>query len=561
MAIKYGDTNLTLGGRLGIYGGNQYIDGTSSNNTLYGDAHKMVMNARGGMDTIYAGAGNDSVFGNAYEMHNSAWGGGDYLDGGVGNDYMVGDAMFMYGSTRGGGDVIHGGADGDFVYGDAYLLSENARGGNDYVYGDAGADTLIGDSYLLWDNAVGGNDTMLENPCDIDNDLMYGDAWTITGSAAGGNDIMAGGGGADTMYGDAYTLDNNATGGADNLDGGNGSDTLYGDAMNLFGASQGGDDYVFGNGNDDVVYGDAFNIAATAHGGNDTVLGGGGNDALFGDGSDCSGASGGNDLLHGGAGNDVLYGDNFPTETFFWQGHSAAGGNDILIGGIGNDQLWGNGGNDTFKFAQFDGNDVILDFTQTGAEQDLIDLSDYNYNSFNDLQITSNPLTGWAVIQLSPEDSIMVAGVVASRVVGGGFPPVKRCCFVRGGLNKMSVPDAVRGGSPRTRTNLSARANVRYGSEADILRRGSHVRFTRNVGRGETDDAWYSRRLLRACRERPNYRSAQKRDELASSHVTSLEGSPAASGCPVSDANEFEVRSGSMADIGGRPGLGPLCLR
>jgi serralysin len=189
----------------------------------------------------------------------------------------------------------------------------------------------------------------------------------------------------------------------------------------LNGSSRGGNDTVFGNGHDDVLYGDALSIAATAHGGDDTVLGGQGNDTLFGDGNDCNGASGGNDSLHGGTGNDVLYGDNFPTELFIGQGHAAAGGNDTLMGAIGDDQLWGNGGNDTFKFDMYDGYDVILDFTHTAAEQDLIDLSAYDFDDFNDLQITSNPLTGWAVIQLTPTDTITVAAVQPNQLSAADF--------------------------------------------------------------------------------------------------------------------------------------------
>ena len=47
MATIYGDTSGTLGGRLGGYGygGNQTINGTSFNDSLYGDAHKMIMGA------------------------------------------------------------------------------------------------------------------------------------------------------------------------------------------------------------------------------------------------------------------------------------------------------------------------------------------------------------------------------------------------------------------------------------------------------------------------------------------------------------------------------------
>jgi hypothetical protein len=68
---------------------------------------------------------------------------------------------------------------------------------------------------------------------------------------------------------------------------------------------------------------------------------------------------------------------------------------------------------------------VIHDFTQAveqGAEQDKIDLSAYNFNSFNDIQIDSaGSLTGWAVIQLSPTDSIMLAGIYPGQLTAADF--------------------------------------------------------------------------------------------------------------------------------------------
>ena len=59
---------------------------------------------------------------------------------------------------------------------------------------------------------------------------------------------------------------------------------------------------------------------------------------------------------------------------------------------------------------------------EQGAEQDLIDLSAYGFNSFNDIQINSaGSLTGWAVIQLSATDSIMLAGVYPNQLTASDF--------------------------------------------------------------------------------------------------------------------------------------------
>ena len=68
----------------------------------------------------------------------------------------------------------------------------------------------------------------------------------------------------------------------------------------------------------------------------------------------------GNDVLHGGSAGDTLNG---------------GAGNDILIGGAGDDILYGGLGADTFVWnAGHTGNDIIKDFTISGANSDTIDL-------------------------------------------------------------------------------------------------------------------------------------------------------------------------------------------
>jgi len=142
-STRYGDTSGTLQGY--SVGGNQVINGSFSDDLLYGDAHTLTQQARGGNDIIYGGRGNDTVFGDAYSMSVWARGGDDYLDGGIGSDYVVGDAMFMSQGSVGGDDTIRGGAGDDYyLFGDAYALTENTRGGNDYVSGDAGSEIVVG---------------------------------------------------------------------------------------------------------------------------------------------------------------------------------------------------------------------------------------------------------------------------------------------------------------------------------------------------------------------------------------------------------------------------------
>ncbi|WP_017937684.1 retention module-containing protein [Zestomonas thermotolerans] len=82
--------------------------------------------------------------------------------------------------------------------------------------------------------------------------------------------------------------------------------------------------------------------------------------------------SGGDDTLIGGAGNDWLFGQ---------------GGNDLLIGGAGDDLLFGGTGKDVFKWLAGDsGHDRVVDFTLSGPDKDVLDLSD--------LLQGANPLDG-----------------------------------------------------------------------------------------------------------------------------------------------------------------------
>ena len=82
------------------------------------------------------------------------------------------------------------------------------------------------------------------------------------------------------------------------------------------------------------------------------IEGGDGNDWLF------SGA--GRDKLFGGAGEDRLKGGD---------------GKDVITGGAASDFLAGGDGKDTFVFGDLDGRDNIYDFTVSGKEHDVIDLS------------------------------------------------------------------------------------------------------------------------------------------------------------------------------------------
>ncbi|MGE0113800.1 MAG: calcium-binding protein [Steroidobacteraceae bacterium] len=309
---------------------NDWVIGTSGNDTI---------DVLAGNDTVFAGDGNDTVFGGSGNDTLDGGMGNDFLDGGTGVDHLTGGAgndIYVVDNT--GDVVVENASEGtDLVQSSiTYTLGGNVEyltltgtaaingtgndianiitgnSGNNYLTGAGGNDTLNG--------ADGNDDLWAGNGSDFlyggsGNDWMVGD--TESDEAGSGSDFMDGGDGNDTLWGEA---------GADTLYGGDGNDTLLGDGNGVSVAAQ-GDDYLDGGSGDDSLYG---------YGGNDTLLGGTGNDAIYG--------GNGNDALQGGDGDDRLYGE---------------GGNDVLDGGSGNDTLYGVDSGDTVLFGRGDGNDSI----------------------------------------------------------------------------------------------------------------------------------------------------------------------------------------------------------
>ena len=213
--------------------------------------------------------------------------------------------------------------------------------------------------------------------------------------------------------------------------GGDENDYVIGDGYEMRGSSKGGSDQVHGGAGEDYLSGDAAGLFDYSVGGHDELWGGDDDDIMVGDAKSCDWTSkGGNDRLHGDGGNDELYGDFQPT----WgiNDHPAeVDGHDWLDGGTGDDVLFGGGGNDIFVFGQFSDVDWIFDFKNSGGEQDMIDVSAYGITSFNALTIDddtkahllyhSGVLTQVAVIELSPFDQIIVAGVNAQDLSTADF--------------------------------------------------------------------------------------------------------------------------------------------
>lgn len=221
-------------------------------------------------------------------------------------------------------------------------------------------------------------------------DILSDDDLNLVGT--NGADVLNGGEGADTISGDrgADTITGgngtdilNGNRGADTINGGNGADTINGgNGTDLLNGNAGADTINGGNGRDTINGG---NGTDTVNGGNsaDTINGGNGADLLNGD--------RGADTINGGNGDDHLNGGN---------------GRDTLDGGADNDLLTGGNGADTFVFTEGDGFDRITDF---GLGNDKIDLSDFDFAHFNQLNLVEQNNT--VFIFLDENTSIELSGV------------------------------------------------------------------------------------------------------------------------------------------------------
>jgi Ca2+-binding RTX toxin-like protein len=305
--------------------------------------------------------------------------------------------------------INSGDSTGATLYGDAFDLYDNARGGNDSLsalnFASSSVSSLYGDALFLV--GQGGNDRLMAtNSGDASWANLYGDAHFVAASAQGGNDTLTatnfGSASYSYLYGDTSVMNGDA----------------FGDAP------LGGDDILTainsGDGSYSYLFGDASGMS-NAKAGNDilTVIdsGDGSHSYLYGDAEVLINVQAGNDVLNGGRGSDYLFGD---AQSYYgFSPGSISGGTDILNGGAGDDQLWGGPNNDVIVFNVRSGNDVINDFDQgnlaigsTATEHDVIDVHDYRFTDWNALQaVTSDDANGNAVIHLSANDSITLAGV------------------------------------------------------------------------------------------------------------------------------------------------------
>ena len=207
-----------------------------------------------------------------------------------------------------------------------------------------------------------------------------------------GNDILDGTQIDDDIFGGNRPDRLNGRGGEDFIQGGNGDDTLSGGR---------GDDALFGGSGNDRLTGGEGSDFLTGGRGNDFLAGGDRADDLFGNrGNDTINGGNGNDFINGGRGNDNLSGGNGQDAII------GGRGNDTINGGTGNDILTGNAGSDTFVFREGSGFDTITDFS---SGRDRIDLSDFDYDNFNDLNLVEQ--NGNTFVFIDAETSIELTGI------------------------------------------------------------------------------------------------------------------------------------------------------
>ncbi len=361
--------------------GDDELTGGAGNDSLFGDP---------GEDRLYGGAGDDALHGGEDGDRLFGQAGADTLDGGTGIDWAsfeesdAGVSVNLADGTGTGGHAegdeitnienLTGSLHADVLTGDGLANTLHGLDGNDDLRGNAGDDTLVGGAGA--DVLAGGagadrlhGGTGVDWASYQDSDAAVEvrlNSGTYKGGHAEGDFLIA----IENVAGSDYRDNIIGDDGANHLEGGDGDDTIEG--------GPGADRLDGGNGMDWLVYwssdtGIKVNLAdGTAEGGHaegdvilniEYVLGSYHSDELTGDDGD--------NLLNGINGNDVLRGN---------------GGQDVLHGGVGADRLLGGDGADTFHFEPGDGDDIVLDFTDT---EDRIDLLKFSLSGFDDLTITS----------------------------------------------------------------------------------------------------------------------------------------------------------------------------
>ena len=345
------------------------LQGSNFRDFLDGDANANVIDGGAGSDFLFGGAGDDTLLGGAGTDLLEGGEGADVLDGGDGRDYVD-----YRGSTAAVGvDLLNNVGAGGEAEGDTFVSIEAVIGSDfqDLIQGDAANNILYGGG--AEDGILGGDgrDIIFGEEGD---DQLFGEGgddviYSGNGGAVGGFSIISGGDGNDLLI---------AGDGAEELSGNAGFDTVsY--RLSTSGVEV---DLEVGNGFTGYAEGDTYFDIERLYASNfdDRLDGSGLRELLYGfNGDDFLNGLGGDDLLVGGNGNDTILGGEGNDNII------GGAGDDVLQGGPGRDFLAGGAGADEFVVSRGDsGQSVIRDFS--GAEGDIIDITDFASEGFTDLQ-------------------------------------------------------------------------------------------------------------------------------------------------------------------------------
>ena len=407
------------------------LEGTESNDSIYGYTSNDNLLGKGGNDTLNGGAGNDTLEGGA---------GYDYLNGGDGND------------------TVNGGEGDDYLNGGYGINVLDGGAGNDSYYGGRGDDTFI--------FTKGSGKDVVSNYNSIGSDALRDKIFLKDLTTA---DVTF------TRINYHLELTINGTNGADKLRIPNYFYQNFGSGYCAYSISR----LVFGDGAEynadkirDLVSSGQSLILGTAN--NDTLIGSSLNETLRGlDGNDIQFGYGGNDTLEGSSGNDQLYGGE---------------GNDSLDGGEGNDFLEGDNGADTYRFGRNSGQDTIYNFDgdslNSNADRILLGAgiaeSDITLSQDGqDLVIRINGTNDSLRVQNYLQNNATTAHAIESIVFANGatwsIDVVKQKIFGSGNLLLIGISanDTLTGGKGNDTIRSAAGDDVLYGGEgADYLEGG-----------------------------------------------------------------------------------------
>lgn len=401
--------------------GNDSLWGYISDDLIQGNGGSDSLLGRDGNDTIFGGAGNDTIYGDA---------GNDLLDGGSGNDTVRGGA---------GNDTLSGGI--------------GASSSDDLLYGEAGADTYIYElgSYKDWVYGQRNEDTLRLGvgiaPADV-SFIRNGDnlELLIIQSGVEAGRVVLVSQASDTSTSDTGVMQIVFADG-----------TVWNAAMirtrALIG-TEGNDGNLAGYNSDDNIAGNGGNDVISDPNGSDTIDGGAGNDTITDKGA-------GNNVIYGGAGNDsITYStasdnsidggtgnDTVKVDKTVDNAHS-----NRVSGGRGNDRLEGSNAADSYLFNRGDGQDTISDY-------DLSDRKRLDRLVFGD-GITQADLT---ISRVGVSNLSIRVGDLGNQTLD---EIVIENWFETSGRYQLEQIDFANGSS-MSKEQISAVANVRYGTEGN----------------------------------------------------------------------------------------------